>query len=123
MRRFIFYSLLIGTLVFAAVLAGAFLIHALEVMDKASRAHPNAIARFGTPLGDIDIAIGVIIASLGVLLLCYRYANRLPLTGKELFRRMDQEEKNELRREAALEASRVAAHEEREALKKMRRSL
>ena len=97
MRRFVFYALLIGTLVFAAVLAGAFFIHALDVMEKASRLNAGTLARFGNPVADIGIATGVLIAGLGVLLVCYRYANRLPLSINEWARREDRRERRERR--------------------------
>ena len=98
MRRFVFYALLIGTLVFAAVLAGAFFIHALDVMSQSSRLSAVASARGAlNPLADLGIAIGVMIASLGVLLVCYRYANRLPLSINEWARRGDRRERRERR--------------------------
>lgn len=97
-RRFVFYALLIGTLVFAAVLAGAFFVHALDVMQKASRLNAITIARFGNPVADIGIATGIIIAGLGVLLVCYRYANRLPFTARELVKRAQRDERRERRK-------------------------
>ena len=100
MRRFVFYALLIGTLVFAAGLAGAFFIHALDVMEKASRLNAGTLARFGNPVADIGIATGVLLAGLGVLLVCYRYANRLPFTAKELAGRARRDERRERRKSA-----------------------
>ena len=124
MRRFIFYSVLIGTLVFAAGLMGTFFVNAIDVMNRSSELSLMA-ARWGAPnpLADLGIAIGVMVAALSVLLLCYRYANRLPMTGKELFRRMEQDEKNALTREAEVEARRVEAERQREEQKKRQRSL
>ena len=80
MRGFLFAVLLSGVVGFAVVLAGAFLVHALMVMDKASSADAGTIARFGSPMGEIGIAIGLVIASLAVLLVCIRYASSLPMT-------------------------------------------
>lgn len=100
MRRFVFYSLLVGTLLFSAILAGAFFVHALDVMGDSSRLSALASARGApNPLADLGIAIGVMIAGLGVLLVCYRYANRLPFTAKELAKRARRDERREDRRE------------------------
>ena len=83
MRRFLFAILVYAAGGFAVVLSGAFLIHALIVMDKASSARRGAIAQFGSPIGKIGIAIGVMIAALGILLVCIRYASGLPMTKRE----------------------------------------
>ena len=83
------------------MLAGAFFIHALDVMRRASRLDAIVIARFGNPVADIGIATGIIIAGLGVLLVCYRYANRLPYNARELLKRAQRDERRERKSEGA----------------------
>ena len=65
-------SLLAADVAFAVVLSGAFLAHALILMNKASMLDAGDTARFGTPIDDMGIAIGVMIAALGILLVCIR---------------------------------------------------
>ena len=78
MRRLIFYSVLIGTLIFAVGLYGAFFVHAIDVMNQSLKLSQLAAARGApNPLADLGIAIGVMVAALSLLLVCYRYANRL----------------------------------------------
>lgn len=81
MRRLLYISVALSLVGLVVVLAGAFLIHALVVMEKASSAPTEAIARFGTPLGEIGTAIGWVFAGLGVLLVCARHALQ-PLRGQ-----------------------------------------
>ena len=83
MRGFLFAILVYAAGGFTVVLSGAFLIHALIVMDKVSSTTGEGIARFGSPLGEIGIAIGVMTAALGILLVCIRYASGLPMTKRE----------------------------------------
>ena len=61
MRRFLFAVLACVVLAYAAVLAGAFLVHAIEAVR-----HPRLT-------GEIGLAIGVVIAGLGILLAGVRY--------------------------------------------------
>ena len=68
--------------------------HALDAMDIAPKAHPN-IARFASPLTNMGIVTGVIIAGLGALPVCYRYADGLPLTAADLARRFQREKAQE----------------------------
>ena len=73
MRRFLFAVLACVVVGYAAVLAGTFLVYAIEAMQHASRANPAGIAKFGSPMGEIGLGIGAVIASLGVLLVGVRY--------------------------------------------------
>ena len=83
MPRSLFVVLVYVVVGFAVVLSGAFLAHALIVMNKASGASPEVVARFGSGLGEIGIAIGVVIAALGILLVCIRYASGLTVAKRE----------------------------------------
>ena len=83
MPRSLFVVLVYVVVGFAVVLSGAFLVHALIVMNKASSAAPEVVARFGSGLGEIGIAIGVVIAALGILLVCIRYASSLTMAKRE----------------------------------------
>lgn len=74
MRQSLFTVLVFAVIGFAVVMAGAFLIYALDVMEKASSATALSITRRGTPIDDMGIAIGFVIAALGILLVCVRYA-------------------------------------------------
>ena len=87
MRRFAFYFAFIGTLAFAAVLAAAFLVHAVGAMEEASRLHPEYVARFGNPIAELGVAAGVMISGLSALLACCLYAVRAPFTLNDLVRR------------------------------------
>ena len=78
MQRVLSAALVSAVVGFAVVLGGAFLLHALTVMEKASSADAMMIGRFGSPMGEIGIAIGVVIAGLGFLLVCIRYVSSLP---------------------------------------------
>ena len=61
MRRFLFAALACVVLGYSAILAGAFLVHAVEAVR-----HPRLT-------GEIGLAIGVVIIGLGVLLAGVRY--------------------------------------------------
>ena len=72
MRRFLLGVLACVAVGYAALLAGGFLYYALPAMEEASGADPRAIARFGSPMGNIGLGVGAVIASLGVLLVGVR---------------------------------------------------
>ena len=61
MRRLLFAALACVVLGYAAVLAGIFLVHAVEAIR-----HPQLT-------GEIGLAIGVVVAGLGILLVSVRY--------------------------------------------------
>lgn len=73
MRRFLFAVLACIVVGYAAILAGTFLVYAIEAMQDASLANPAGIARYGSPMGEIGVGVGAVIASLGVLLVGIRY--------------------------------------------------
>ena len=73
MRRLLFAVLACVTVGYAALLAGGFLYYALPAMEDASGADPRGIAKFGSPMGEIGLGVGAVIASLGVLLVGVRY--------------------------------------------------
>ena len=62
MRRFLFAALACVVLGYAAILAGVFLVHAIE-----------AVKKYPSLTGEIGLAIGVVIAGLGILLAGVRY--------------------------------------------------
>ena len=61
MRRFLFAALACVVLGYAAILAGVFLVHAIEAV------------KYPKLTGEIGLAIGVVIAGLGILLAGVRY--------------------------------------------------
>lgn len=68
MGRILLPILAIAVVGYSALLAGAFLVHALEVLDRIP-----PVIRGGTLLADLGLAIGAVIASLGVVLAAVRY--------------------------------------------------
>ena len=73
MRRVLFAVLACIVVGYAAILAGAFLVYAVGAMDDASRISSAQVGRFGSPMGEIGMGIGAVIAAIGVLLVGVRY--------------------------------------------------
>ena len=69
----------------AVVLTASYMVYALLAMQAASRASDTEIARFGSPMGEIGIGIGLVIASLGVLIVCIRHVGAVS-TGASLLK-------------------------------------
>lgn len=67
-RRRLFALLAFASVGYAAILAGAFLIYAVQALGNIPPVIPS-----GSPLADIGIAIGAVIAGLGVLIASVRY--------------------------------------------------
>ena len=77
MNRFIMGLSLFVFLGIAAVMAISFLVNAVEVMHGASKVDPAAFVRFkNNPIRDLGYSAAAMIASIGVLLVCLRYALR-----------------------------------------------
>ena len=67
-RRFLFGVLAFAAVAYAAVLAGAYLHQSLEMMNSLPE-----MARTGTPIADMGVGIGAVLAGLGVLIASVRY--------------------------------------------------
>ena len=77
MRRFVMGVSILLFLGIAAAMAISFLLNAVEVMHGASKIDPAAFVRFkNNPIKDLGYAGAALIASIGVLLVCLKYALR-----------------------------------------------
>ena len=78
MHRFILRASILAALAVVGIFTVSFLVNALDVMHGASKIDPMAFVRFkSTPIRDLGYTGAALIASIGVLLVCLRYALRV----------------------------------------------
>ena len=89
MRRFLFTTLVVLVLGVSAVLVGAFFVNALEAMDAMGNIRRGRLAPSAArAIAYLGMAAAFLIVALGVLLVCIRYASRLPMNAKEFARHL-----------------------------------